>query len=68
MNRRRAIAALAASAAAYPFRVSGSQARVLPWSDLEPLPPRARARYTDLARIARGVVPNGAVLVRDPGE
>ena len=68
MNRRRAIAALAASAAAYPFRVSGSQARVLPWSDLEPLPPRTRARYTDLARIAGDVVPNGEFFVLHHGE
>lgn len=68
MNRRRALAALAASAAAYPFRVRGSQGRVLPWSDVEPLPPRTRARYTDLARIAGDVVPNGEFFVLHHGE
>ncbi len=68
MNRRRALAALAVSAAAYPFRVRGSQGRVLPWSDVEPLPPRTRARYTDLARIAGDVVPNGEFFVLHHGE
>ena len=68
MNRRRALAALATSAAAYPFRVSGSQGRVVPWSDLEPLPPRTRARYTDLSRITGEVVPNGEFFVLHHGE
>lgn len=68
MNRRRAIVALAASAAAYPFRVSGSQGGVLPWSDLAPLPPRTRARYTDLTRVTGEVVPNEEFFVLHHGE
>ena len=68
MNRRRAIAVLAASAAAYPFRVGGSQGGVVPWSDLEPLPPRTRARYTNLTRITGEVVPNGEFFVLHHGE
>ena len=68
MNRRSALAALAVSAAAYPFRVSGSQGGLLPWSDLEPLPPGTRARYTDLARITRDVVPNDEFFVLHHGE
>ena len=68
MNRRRVVAALAASAAAYPFRAGGNQDRVLPWSDIEPLPPRTRARYTDLTRITGDVVPNGEFFVLHHGE
>ena len=68
MNRRRAIVAIAASAAAYPFRVSGNQGGVLPWNDLEPLPPGTRARYTDLTRITGEVVPNGEFFVLHHGE
>ena len=68
MNRRRALAALAASAAAWPFPVRGNQAEVLPWSDLEPLPPRTRARYTDLTRVTGEIVPNGEFFVLHHGE
>ena len=68
MNRRRAIVAIAASAAAYPLRVSGNQGSVLPWSDLEPLPPRTRARYTDLTRITGEIVPNEEFFVLQHGE
>lgn len=68
MNRRRALVVLAASAAAVPFRVNGNQRGVLPWSDLEPLPPRTRARYTDLTRITGDVVPNGEFFVLHHGE
>ncbi|MXW70449.1 MAG: molybdopterin-dependent oxidoreductase [Acidobacteria bacterium] len=68
MNRRRVLGALAASAAAYPFRVSGSQGGALPWSDLEPLPAGTRARYTDLTRITGEVVPNGEFFVLHHGE
>ena len=68
MNRRSALAALAASAAAYPFRVSGNQGGLLPWSDLEPLPSGTRARYTDLARITRDTVPSDEFFVLHHGE
>ena len=68
MNRRRALAALAASTVAYPFRATGSQEDALPWSDLEPLPPGTRARYTDLGRITADVVPNGEFFVLHHGE
>ena len=68
MNRRRVLGALAASAAAYPFRVSGNQGGVLPWSDLAPLPPGTRARYTDLASITGDIVPTGEFFVLHHGE
>ncbi|MYD86601.1 MAG: molybdopterin-dependent oxidoreductase, partial [Acidobacteria bacterium] len=68
MNRRRALTALAASAAAYPFRAGGNQGGVLPWSDLEPLPAGTRARYTDLTRITGEVVPNDEFFILDHGE
>ncbi|MDE2881272.1 MAG: molybdopterin-dependent oxidoreductase [Acidobacteriota bacterium] len=68
MNRRRALTALAAAAAATPFRVSGSQGGILPWSDLEPLPPGTRARFTDLTRITGEVAPSGEFFVLHHGE
>ena len=68
MNRRHALAALAASAVAYPFRVRANQGRVLPWSDLEPLPPGTRARYTDLGRITGDTVPNAEFFSLRHGE
>ena len=68
VDRRRVLATLAASAAAVPFRVSGNQGGVLPWSDLEPLPPGTRARYTDLSRVTGEVVPNGEFFVLHHGE
>ena len=42
-----------------------SGAVVLPWADLEPLPPGVRARYTDLTRITGEVVPNDEFFVLD---
>lgn len=63
MNRRRVLAALAASTAAYPFGVSANQDGVLPWSDLEPLPSRTRARYTELSRVTGDVVPHEEFFV-----
>ena len=68
MKRRRAIVALAASAAAYPFRAGGNQGGVLAWSDLGPLPPRTRARYTDLTRVTGEVVPNEEFFILHHGE
>lgn len=68
MNRRGALATLAASVVAYPFRARATQPSVLPWSDLEPLPSGVRARYTDLSRVTGGVVPNGEFFVLHHGE
>ncbi len=68
VNRRRVLAALAALAAAYPFRVSGNQGSALPWSDLEPLPSGTRARYTDLTRVTADVVPNDEFFVLHHGD
>ena len=68
MNRRRVLAALAASAAAVPLPVRGHQGALLPWSDLEPLPTGARARYTDLSGVTGDVVPNGEFFVLHHGE
>ena len=68
MNRRRVLAALTASAVAVPFPVRGNQSRLLPWSDIQPLPPGTRARYTDLGRITGDVVPNGEFFVLHHGE
>ena len=68
MNRRRALAALAASAIAGPFPATGNQGGVLPWADLKPLPPGTRARYTDLTRITGEVVPSGEFFVLQHGE
>ena len=68
MNRRRVLAALTASAVAVPFRARATQPSVVPWSDLEPLPPGVRARYTDLSRVTGDVVPNGEFFVLHHGE
>ena len=68
MNRRRTLAALAASAAAYPFQLGAGQPNVLPWADLEPLPPGTRARFTDLGRITDDVVPNEDFFVLHHGD
>lgn len=38
---------------------------VLPWADLEPLPPGVRARYTDLTRLTGAIVPNDEFFVLD---
>ena len=68
MNRRGALATLAASVVAVPFRARATQPSVLPWSDLEPLPSGVRARYTDLSRVTGDVVPNGEFFVLHHGE
>ncbi len=70
MNRREALAGLAAAALApsLPARAGRRQAEVLPWSDLEPLPAGTRARYTDLSRVRGEVVPNPEFFVLHHGE
>ena len=59
---------LAASAAAYPFPLRGSQEAPVPWSDVEPLPPGTRARFTDLSGITGATVPNEDFFVLHHGE
>ena len=68
MKRRRVVAVLAASAAAYPFRARGTQGAILPWSDIEPLPSGVRARYTDLSGITGDIVPNEDFFVLQHGD
>ncbi len=66
MNRREALAGLAAALSPFPARAR--QARVLPWTDLEPLPAGTRARYTDLARVRGEVVPNAEFFILHHGD
>ena len=67
MNRRRALAGLAAAALAPPFPAHARQGSVLPWDDITPLPAGTRARFTDLSGITGDTVPNDEFFVLHHG-
>ena len=67
MNRRRALAGLAAAALAPPFPAHARQGSVLPWDDITPLPVGTRARFTDLSGITGDTVPNDEFFVLHHG-
>ena len=64
-RRPRLRPALRPAARSAPQSAPRSAPVVLPWADIEPLPPGVRARYTDLTRLTGEVVPNEEFFVLD---